>query len=951
MKTSSSDGALGAGRFTQMTTDGDGSRQSRRSSRFGPVKTEKATHRYARVIVDNGVFVGSTTVLTLFALTGDDMRMMFTTIGFDFWWNFLVVFCFFVFASECALSCLGKDDYFLGFFFYLDVVSTCTLILDLTPVSSAMVEDPDDFGAESSEDASGADNFKASKSAKIGAKAGRVIRVLRLVRILKLYKAYYDAKARKRAAELRKEQGDADEDDWDEEEDMEDEAEAQGGKAQTESRVGKKLSEMTTRRLICLILSMLLVLPMMQEDWEAYTSADYGADAVLEQFNEWKSGATTKDEYMQAILQYVYYHNWFAGSMGFCQKMGERESCPDKFYGHLFWIGIMGDDLQAVQKQAEMAQLGSTIVQNFNARAAEQRDIFNFGVMPPEAQEILASPWTLPCDYGQNMKRRGISLLEEEIPDVIGRTVTCPEDLRLQERTKANPRLVTISEHRTWHFTFYFDLRPYTRQSAIWNLFITLFILILLVLGSMMFSNDANRLVVNPVEKMIRRVEAIRDNPLIAMKMADEEFKQEEIAKSRKRKQGKDCLRMWVKDIITCEVCTKSNNEPMETVILEKTIIKLGSLLALGFGEAGANIIALNMSGSDSAGVNAMIPGKRVDCIVGIARVKDFSTATEVLQAKIMTYVNQIAEIVHGVVNDFHGAPNKNSGDTFLVIWQLMEQGTVGRLAEMSVVAFAKILGAVHRSQTLGTYRGHPGLQMRLKNFRVNLTFGLHLGWAIEGAVGSEFKIDASYLSPNVSIATSMERLAYVYGVSLVVAQSVVERCSVSLVREMRLIDCVKIRGSKTPMDLYTMDLDWESVEISTYPPLPITWNSRNRFKARQRLEEERKRLWSDGFDVAVLFREDEALRRMRKRYSVEFFQLFNMGYQNYSQGEWQVAKKFLSCCDELLGHNGDRSPDRLSVVRASASEDGPSKALLKFMDQYKYEAPKTWKGVRDVET
>jgi hypothetical protein len=26
----------------------------------------------------------------------------------------------------------------------------------------------------------------------------------------------------------------------------------------------------------------------------------------------------------------------------------------------------------------------------------------------------------------------------------------------------------------------------------------------------------------------------------------------------------------------------------------------------------------------------------------------------------------------------------------------------------------------------------------------------------------------------------------------------------------------------------------------------------------------------------------------------VEFFQLFNMGYQNYSQGEWQVARRML---------------------------------------------------------
>jgi class 3 adenylate cyclase len=35
--------------------------------------------------------------------------------------------------------------------------------------------------------------------------------------------------------------------------------------------------------------------------------------------------------------------------------------------------------------------------------------------------------------------------------------------------------------------------------------------------------------------------------------------------------------------------------------------------------------------------------------------------------------------------------------------------------------------------------------------------FGLHVGWAIEGAIGSFFKIDASYLSPNVNIASKLE--------------------------------------------------------------------------------------------------------------------------------------------------------------------------------------------------
>lgn len=36
--------------------------------------------------------------------------------------------------------------------------------------------------------------------------------------------------------------------------------------------------------------------------------------------------------------------------------------------------------------------------------------------------------------------------------------------------------------------------------------------------------------------------------------------------------------------------------------------------------------------------------------------------------------------------------------------------------------------------------------QIRFFDAQVTLGFGLHCGWAIEGAIGSEYKIDASYL-------------------------------------------------------------------------------------------------------------------------------------------------------------------------------------------------------------
>ncbi len=48
--------------------------------------------------------------------------------------------------------------------------------------------------------------------------------------------------------------------------------------------------------------------------------------------------------------------------------------------------------------------------------------------------------------------------------------------------------------------------------------------------------------------------------------------------------------------------------------------------------------------------------------------------------------------------------------------------------------------------------------------------FGLHVGWAIEGAIGSEYKIDASYLSPNVNMASRLEAATKQFGVNFLIS-------------------------------------------------------------------------------------------------------------------------------------------------------------------------------------
>merc|ERR1719162_1179275 len=174
--------------------------------------------------------------------------------------------------------------------------------------------------------------------------------------------------------------------------------------------------------------------------------------------------------------------------------------------------------------------------------------------------------------------------------------------------------------------------------------------------------------------------------------MGDQEFKAEEQARI-KRNRAVSRLGTgnigWVvrKGQTLAASCGGGSGvkQPMETLILEKTLVKLGSLLALGFGEAGSNIINKTRQAGDSADVNVMIAGTRVECIYGQAKIQDFSVITEVLQSKVMQFVNQIAEIVHGVAVEFLGAANKNTGDTFLLVWrsQKKDASDIPKLADM----------------------------------------------------------------------------------------------------------------------------------------------------------------------------------------------------------------------------------------------------------------------------
>lgn len=126
-------------------------------------------------------------LITLYALIGDDIKLLSYDVSADNYFTAITIMSFFMFLLELIAASIGKPGYWLSFFFWLDLIATASIISDIQPLMELMLGE----GGTGS----GADTVtlaRASRGARIGTRAGRmarVIRLIRLVRIVKLYKS------------------------------------------------------------------------------------------------------------------------------------------------------------------------------------------------------------------------------------------------------------------------------------------------------------------------------------------------------------------------------------------------------------------------------------------------------------------------------------------------------------------------------------------------------------------------------------------------------------------------------------------------------------------------------------------------------------------------------------------------------------------------------------------
>lgn len=492
-------------------------------------------------------------IITIYALFGDDIRLLTCPPSADSTFVFLNTLTFFLFLQEIILTSWIKSDfsrgiwkvkgYMFSFFFWMDLLAIISLFPEIPWLASWIR-----IGAFENYDTSRIAGF----AGKIGSKVGKVIKMVRLVRLVKLFKL--SSQRRREKSDLQGltnliENGHI----------STDELEAYMSRItrQKQSKVGSELSDIITRRVIIAVLLMLCAVPLL-----SYSSSDQ------------KELQST--EFLQSINIEAGY-----GETLDCDQLVASTDTYKEFMQHVF---------------------------NNSKYETNQNYLVSLRMRPHRCNK------TDLVDTASILnKTRATSII-----DII-----------------TKPAIVNSIEYSV---EATFDLTSFVKKSALSRIYLTFFVIFMLVALSTQFIGDSEKLVLAPIDSMMEMVNRVAADPL-------EDF----------------------------DFSSMAMASEYETQVVQTAIKKMTTLLRIGFGVAGAEIISSNMAveGEGSLVLEPMIPGKRVYAIFGFCDIHAFDHCTEVLEDEIMLFVNSVARIVHEQVTRWGGLCNKNLGNAWLMVWRI----------------------------------------------------------------------------------------------------------------------------------------------------------------------------------------------------------------------------------------------------------------------------------------
>ena len=281
---------------------------------------------------------------------------------------------------------------------------------------------------------------------------------------------------------------------------------------------------------------------------------------------------------------------------------------------------------------------------------------------------------------------------------------------------------------------------------------------------------------------------------------------------------------------------------------------------------------------------------------------------------------------------------------------QLASLPGIQAFTDRALLGFLKSFAGIHRDRNLQNWKKDFRLGGGVGAFTVNVIYGMDAGWAVEGAVGSEYKIDATYLSPHVNMASRMMSATKQYGVTILLSQAVEELLSKPARSKLRHLDTVYVKGSSVAQRIFTYDARYEGVDFFLFERSPE--------QADLEAEAYSHTIW----DV------DQDLKSMRQHVTDGFMEKFRKGVDQYLEGKWKAAIETLQDADNLMiqtvleegyidfdpddygNQIFDRrtTDDEITRIRNQFG-DGACRCLIQYMERRNGVPPSDWHGVRHL--
>eukprot|EP01138_Halocafeteria_seosinensis_P007144 gb/GECG01007305.1/.p1 GENE.gb/GECG01007305.1/~~gb/GECG01007305.1/.p1 ORF type:complete len:1112 (+),score=118.33 gb/GECG01007305.1/:1-3336(+) len=559
-------------------------------------------------------------LFVLFSVFGLDIVIITSGEEADRTYEVLASVCFFFFLIDVAIAawtrsyisndakeskrhlfCCNVRGYLFSFFFWLDLLTSLSMIFDIPWIWNAVTGNADSVHSESIAEA------RAGRLARVGTRVGRIMRMMQVLKLGKFYSLPVSTKYSVGAMEeMRKRQ------------------------------IGSRLTDLTIRRVIVLILVMLIALSLLFP--REVDKSDRNAVKLLHEFNR------NRPEGWESLIDITKTKlrdwNWAGDASHFDQR-------------RLVFLEIEPADPFDSSIRVDIPSVYNTLRDDFFAEELRQVRFSDAGVLNSSETTFVTEGW--------------------------------------------------------------FNRRPIIVEASIFNIGLSVFILLLTVFGSLLFSVDAHRLVSSPIENMVQMAYQASQDP-------------------------------------TKEPPVFPHSRMYETKVLQNTVRKIGSLLRLGFGDDGAKIVqrhlvefgpGSNRLVSHSQGeaakqervmqamrrsfkhaptkahagspfltfghFNPDVPSDRLEVVFVRIRISNIKQIRMALGNRTPLLLNQVSSLVHDIVLAWGGAIVENVHDGWHCVWPIRvdhsEQSSVFVNASMSQPGQTNLESLFSSGGSVATYR------------------------------------------------------------------------------------------------------------------------------------------------------------------------------------------------------------------------------------------------------